>query len=165
MWHPMEKRLYWCDYPSGCLFRYDPATGDHEPCYEGVGVGGFTVQADGSLLLFMEKGAVASFRDGVLTYIVDGIPEESERTFNDVIADPTGRVFCGTVSMEDFSGNLYRLDTDGTLHKIVEDVQCSNGIAFTLDARRCTTQSPTHGTSTPSITMQTPVRSPTGASS
>ena len=30
LWHPIERRLYWCDIPNGRLFRYDPATGAHE---------------------------------------------------------------------------------------------------------------------------------------
>ena len=59
LWHPLEKRLYWGDIPQGRMFRYDPATGHHEQFYDGPVVGGFTIQADGSLLLFMEKGAIA----------------------------------------------------------------------------------------------------------
>ena len=54
------------------MFRYDPATGNHEQFYDGELVGGFTIQADGSLLLFMAKGAIASWRDGKLSYLVDG---------------------------------------------------------------------------------------------
>ncbi len=34
LWHPIEQRLYWCDIPKGRLFRYDPAIGAHEQCYE-----------------------------------------------------------------------------------------------------------------------------------
>ena len=39
LWHPAEKRLYWCDIPRGRMFRYDPATGKHEPCYQGEHLG------------------------------------------------------------------------------------------------------------------------------
>ena len=58
LWHPDERRLYWVDIPTGRMFRYDPATGAHEQCYSGPVVGGFTLQADGKLLLFMDKGAI-----------------------------------------------------------------------------------------------------------
>ena len=58
LWHPDEGRLYWTDIPTGRLFRYDPAAGRHEQCYAGAVVGGFTLQADGALLLFMARGAV-----------------------------------------------------------------------------------------------------------
>ena len=64
LWHPVERRLYWIDIPTGRLFRYDPATGHHEQCYQGRIVGGFTIQADGSLLLFMDRGTIALWRDG-----------------------------------------------------------------------------------------------------
>lgn len=134
-WHPGEKMVYWTDIPAGRVFRYDPATGMHEICYTGDVVGGFTVQADGSLLFFMEKGAVSVWRDGELSTVIDEIPDERETRFNDVIADPEGRVFCGTMPTPERPGRLYRLDRDGTLHLILKDVGISNGMGFTSDHR------------------------------
>ena len=135
LWHPLEQRLYWTDTFRGKLFRYEPATGKYEQCYSGKPVGGFTIQADGDLLLFMARGAIAKWRDGQLTYLVEEIPEEREGLFNDVIADPFGRVFCGTVALPLGSGpgRLYRLDTDGSLHLLLEGIGVSNGMGFTLD--------------------------------
>jgi D-xylonolactonase len=136
LWHPMERRLYWTDIPAGRLFRYDPATNTHEQFYEGRPVGGFTIQADGSLLLFMDRGTIACWRDGVLTTVVEEIPEERASRFNDVIADPQGRVFCGTMSTDTNQGRLYRLDLDGSLSLVLAGIGCSNGMAFTLDRKR-----------------------------
>lgn len=136
LWHPMEHRLYWCDIPNGRLFRYDPATNAHEMCFEGPPVGGFTIQGDGALLLFMARGQIARWHNGDLTTIVESIPEEVDSRFNDVIADPAGRVFCGTMSAPSHKGRLYRLDRDGTLTVMLEGVGCSNGMAFTHDQLR-----------------------------
>lgn len=136
LWHPLEQRLYWTDITRGTLFRYDPATGKHEQCHSGAPIGGFTVQADGALLLFMARGAIAQWRDGHLNYILDEIPDERESRFNDVIADPVGRVFCGTMPTPDRPGRLYRLDPDGGLQVILEGIGVSNGMGFTLDRRR-----------------------------
>jgi D-xylono/L-arabinono-1,4-lactonase len=133
LWHRLEKRLYWCDIPTGRIFRYDPATEAHEQCYQGRTVGGFTIQSDGSLLLFMDRGTIAIWREGDLTEIVPEIPIERASRFNDVIADPRGRVFCGTMSTEERRGSLYRLDCDGSLYLQLENIECSNGMAFTLD--------------------------------
>jgi sugar lactone lactonase YvrE len=100
LWHDQEQRLYWTDIPRGRLFRYDPTSEKHEQCYEGRPVGGFTIQIDGSLLLFifMDHGTVASWRDGQLNEVIPEIPAERASRFNDVIADPRGRAFCGTMS-------------------------------------------------------------------
>ena len=136
LWHPMEKRVYWTDIKQGRMFRYDPLAEIHEQFYEGAMVGGFTIQADGSLLLFMEEGAIAIWREGTLTYIIDKIPGEQNNRFNDVIADPAGRVFCGMMRLDEQSGGkLYRLDTDGSIKVVIEKVQLSNGMAFTGDKR------------------------------
>ncbi len=138
LWHPQERRVYWTDIPQGRLFRYDPATGQHEQCFDGAMVGGFTIQADGSLLLFMEEGAIATWREGKLNVIVNGLPAERDNRFNDVIADPAGRVFCGTVAKDVGSrpGRLYRLDLDGSLHQILDNLTIANGMGFTPDRRK-----------------------------
>jgi D-xylonolactonase len=137
LWHPREQRLYWTDIIGGRLFRYDPATGKHEQFYQGEPVGGFTFQADGGLLLFMHRGRIALWRDGQLKNLVDEIPGELDCRFNDVIADPAGRVFCGTMPLESHArpGRLYRLDTDGSLQVMLDGIVTSNGMGFTLDRR------------------------------
>jgi sugar lactone lactonase YvrE len=138
LWHPMEQRLYWVDIPRGRMFRFDPATGTHEQCYEGEQVGGFTIQEDGSLLLFGEHGSVRVWRGkGIVRTIVEEIPGERGSRFNDVIADPAGRVFCGTMPRPDGTpGSLFRLDCDGTPVRLFGGLGCSNGMGFAPDRKR-----------------------------
>ena len=136
LWHPLEKRLYWVDIPKGRVFCYEPANGQSTQVYEGETVGGLTVQADGALLLFMARGAVRSWRDGRLSTLIDHIPEEKETRFNDVIADPVGRVFCGTMPTKDRLGRLYRLDPDLSFTKLLEGIGCANGMGFTPDGKQ-----------------------------
>jgi D-xylonolactonase len=143
LWHPDERRLYWTDIPTGRLFRYDPATGKHEQLYQGEQIGAFTIQEDGALLLFMARGAIKIWREGRdLETVFDEIPEERDTRFNDVIADPEGRVFCGTMSVKNADGQvmrparLYRLDPDLTLTVVLEGVGTSNGLGFRPDLRQ-----------------------------
>ncbi len=135
IWHPDEQRLYWLDIPEGRMFRYHPASGHHEEVYQGDVVGGLTIQSDGTLLLFMARGAVKIWRDGELTTVIDQIPDERESRFNDVIADPAGRVFCGTMPTRARLGRLYRLDPDGTLTRLLDGIGTSNGMGFTPDGK------------------------------
>ncbi len=135
LWHPHQKRLYWTDIDGGRLIWYEPSSRKHQVCYEGPIVGGFTFQADGSLLLFMAGGAVAHWDGRRLNYIIEALPEEHDSRFNDVIADPAGRVLCGTMSTQQHAGRLYRLDTDGRMTKLLDGIGISNGMGFTLDLR------------------------------
>ena len=138
LWHPLHKRLYWSDIDTGRMFWFDPATGKHKQCYEGPKVGGYTVQADGSLLLFRDKGNIAVYNGRKITRtIVEEVPQEASYPggrWNDVIADPQGRVFCGTLTEND-GARLYRLDTDGSLTKILHGCAICNGMGFTPDRK------------------------------
>jgi D-xylono/L-arabinono-1,4-lactonase len=136
LWHPLEKRLYWVDITTGRMFRYDPVSGKHAKVYEGETIGGYTVQADGKLLLFQRNGSVRTWQEGVIETVVEGIPAEAGCQFNDVIADPMGRVFCGTLPGKDHQGSLYRLELDGTITHLFGGIGCSNGMGFTLDHRQ-----------------------------
>jgi D-xylonolactonase len=136
LWHPTEHRVYWTDIPSGKLFRYDPQTGHHEQFYSGDVVGGFTFQEDGSLLLFQARGAVKIWRDGLQETILEEIPDERESRFNDVFADPEGRVYCGTMPTKERKGRLYRLDPDRTLTIMLEGIGISNGMGLTPDRKQ-----------------------------
>lgn len=133
MWHERERRVYWVDIPAGVIHRYDPATGQHEQVLQHEPIGGYTFQEDGGLLLFQDRGAIRLFKDGAFTTIIEEIPEEREGRFNDVIADPEGRVYCGTMPVGDRPGKLYRLDPDGSLHVAYEDAGLSNGMGFSPD--------------------------------
>lgn len=140
LWHPEEKKIYWNDIPRGRVFCYDPATQQHGIVYEGEVTGGFTFQADGGLLLFQRQGAIRLLKNGVLTTLIASLPNEVDSRFNDVMADPTGRVFCGTMPSPDPGGPnpgaLYRLDLDGSITTLFGDVTVSNGMGFTPDLKQ-----------------------------
>jgi len=137
LWHPFERCLYWLDIPHGRIFRYDPARQQHAQVWQGPPIGGFTVQADGALLLFGKGGSIARWHEGHLTTISAEIPGERDGRFNDVIADPVGRVFCGTMPVSPTAdspghlGRLYLLHPDRTLTQVLDGITISNGMGFT----------------------------------
>lgn len=136
LWHPDERKLYWLDIPPGRLFCYDPDAGRHGKVLDTDGdpIGGFTIQEDGALLLFMGRGSVRLWKDGELTTVIDDIPGEEGSRFNDVMADTRGRVFCGTMPTPNGKlGTLYRLDVDGSVTPLLHDIGVSNGMGFTPD--------------------------------
>lgn len=137
LWHPLKEVLYYVDITTGRLFQYDPATADNEEIVSlERPLGGYTIQADGSLLLFLGEGAIASWDGSAVTTLIDGIPRERDSRFNDVIADPEGRVFAGTMPTDEQLGRLYRIDRDGSYTLADErGFDIPNGMGFTPDGR------------------------------
>jgi sugar lactone lactonase YvrE len=134
LYNPDDGRLYWEDIDTGRLFRFDHRTRSHECFYQGETVGGFTLQDDGALLLFEADRIALLARDGQRRVVREGIDPDMAR-FNDVIADPEGRVFAGTIGKTSASGGLYRVDVDGRVTCLFKETGIANGMGFTGDAR------------------------------
>lgn len=134
LYHPDQRAVYWVDIPTGELYRYDLDSEDYEWLPTDQTVGGFTFQADGSVLLFGPEGKISAWDEGHITSVVDQINDEENMRFNDVIADSNGRVFAGTMADNDHSiGRLYRIETDGTTTQLENGVQLPNGMGFSPD--------------------------------
>jgi sugar lactone lactonase YvrE len=135
LWNERDACLYWEDIDSGRLFRVRHATGEHECFYRGDTVGGFTFQDDGSLLLFEADRIATLDAQGRRRVLREGIDPDMHR-FNDVIADPEGRVFAGTIGKSAEQGGLYRVDLDGAITPLWKGTGCANGMGFSPDLRR-----------------------------
>ncbi|MFN9025554.1 MAG: SMP-30/gluconolactonase/LRE family protein, partial [Akkermansiaceae bacterium] len=134
LWHGRSQCLYWTDIGAGTIHRLHPETGGHEVLYVGVPVGGFTFQTNGSLLLFRVDDLALLHPDGRVSVLLHYSDEGLER-FNDVIADPEGRVFAGSIGTDNESGGLYRVDLDGNITCLWRGTGCSNGMGFTPDLK------------------------------
>src|SRR4051812_23899567 len=96
VWDSERKCVYWTDIPEGKLYSLDPAVGEWRIIYAGEPVGGFTLQQNGDFLLFRASDISLLNRAGQVSKVRDFCDEGMKR-FNDVIADPRGRVFAGTI--------------------------------------------------------------------
>jgi len=122
--------LYWTDIPTGRIHRKSWESDALPEVFEGgAQVGGFTFQRDGSLLLFRETD-IAILRPGESPSVLLGFEDAGSTRFNDVIADPRGRVFAGTIGRNRESGGLFRVDTDGRITRVAGGTGCSNGLGF-----------------------------------
>jgi len=133
-WNPDDARLYWTDITGGKLYRYDFALARHEMIYAQGPVGGFTLQANGDLLLFRTADIAVLDRKGSVRVVAKFQDGRMDR-FNDVIADPEGRVFAGTIGPANDSAALYRMDRDGTMRLLFRGTACSNGMGFSPDLK------------------------------
>jgi sugar lactone lactonase YvrE len=133
-WHPDEQVLYWVDIPPGLIYRFDPKTETHKLVFDAKRtIGGFTVEADGSLLLFMDRGTVGRWRDGKFDVVIEEVPLAGYSRFNDIIADPEGRVYAGVVETDTESGRLLRLEKGKEPVMVMDGLTIPNGLGFTPD--------------------------------
>jgi sugar lactone lactonase YvrE len=130
LWHPEAATLYFIDIFGGTVHAYIPATDSYQLVCKTHVTGGFTIQEDGSLLLFQDGRLSLMSLNGSLREVASGLLPDNKR-FNDVIADPEGRVYAG--AMEGGSGRLYRFDTDGTVTELFDGFGIPNGMGFTPD--------------------------------
>jgi sugar lactone lactonase YvrE len=141
LWYPEKHCVYWTDIPAGNIYCLDDLTGECRRVYRGPPVGGFTIQFSGDLLLFRVNDIAQLHSDGRVTSLRTFSDDGMER-FNDVIADPQGRVFAGTLGQHPNCG-VYRVDLDGTITKLFAGTGCSNGMGFSPDLKifywTCTT--------------------------
>src|SRR6202043_4214910 len=129
LWHPEAEALFFLDITKGTIYAYHPASNKSSVFAQTRVTGGFTLQRDGSLLLFQDGRIAILTLDGVVREVASGQCPGNER-FNDVIADPEGRVFAGAMGGD---GRILRFNLDGTVTEMADGFQGPNGMAFTPD--------------------------------
>jgi len=138
VWDHREGRLWWVDIVGESIHRFDPVSGADDVFDFGQQVGAVVPCEAGGLVVAAHHGFYYfDPAENALTAWSD--PESAIETnrFNDGKCDPAGRFWAGTMSTEGggATGSLYRLDTDRSVTRMVEDITVSNGLAWTADRR------------------------------
>lgn len=137
MWHPAEQTLYWVDTRRPALRRLQP-DGSVRTWEMPTNIGSFVFRRDGNLVVALKTGFHhMDLETGELTLIADPEPHLPENRLNDGRCDRQGRFWCGTrdPGNENPGGGLYRLDPDGTTHRMDGGIIVANGMAFAPDGR------------------------------
>jgi L-arabinonolactonase len=140
-WDHKERVLWWIDIWGPTIHRYDPATGKDDQWTAPEYLGALSVREKGGLVVSMASGF--HFFDpgtGKLDPIADPDADLEDTRFNDGKTDRQGRFWSGTMfeapgKPPKKNGALWRLDPDLSVHKIVDGVGCSNGLAWSPDSR------------------------------
>ena len=138
VWSVEEQVLYWVDIRAPALHRLDPDTGATRTWPMPSRIGSFGLRGSGGAVVALEDGFhLLEFETGRLDFVAG--PERVPGTrFNDGKVSPDGRFFAGTMDEESLSrpiATLFRLDPDLSLHRVVEELIVSNGLAWTADGR------------------------------
>ncbi|MCS1410637.1 MAG: 6-deoxy-6-sulfogluconolactonase [Verrucomicrobia subdivision 3 bacterium] len=139
VWDEVAQLLYWLDIERGKICRFDPASKGNEEWILGTRVG-FAVNTEkGDMLAGTQEGLIRfSCGTGTSTPFAKPEAELPDNRFNDGKCDLQGRLWAGTMSMDETktAGSLYRVDEDGSLSQHADMVRISNGLAWSSDSRK-----------------------------
>ncbi len=136
LWDSSKGVLYWVDIKRPAVFRFSPLSGQtgHWPMPRPIGC---VALAQSNRLIFADADGFGflNLASGDIKRIADPESDCSGNRFNDGKVDRMGRFWAGT--MDDLclhaTGSLYRLDPDGSVHRMVTDLTCSNGLGWSPD--------------------------------
>jgi sugar lactone lactonase YvrE len=137
VWDGREGALYWIDGRKPSINRFDPATARNHAVTLAEPVHAIALTRGHRLLCAFE--ASLSFIDcetGALQPLVSLI-EGLEDNLNDGACDRAGRFWVGSKARDWVKpvGVLFRYDPDGTVHRLDEGFQLSNGLGWSPDDR------------------------------
>lgn len=140
VWDAAARRLLWVDIVAGevlegCLGGSVEVTARTRVDET---VGAVAVADDGGLLVAGRERLVVLRPDGTR---LDGprvVPAGDRRRLNDGGTDPAGRFLVGTLPLGEPTGQevLVRLEHDGSLTTLDDDLTLSNGLAWSVDGTR-----------------------------
>jgi sugar lactone lactonase YvrE len=135
-----DGKLWFSDIPGAVVKRLDPASAVVETLFAVPGEpSGLGWLPDGTLLVVsMKDQRLLRWRGGELQELADLSPWCGGRA-NDMVVDRYGHAFVGNMGFDYERGEamrptvLLRVDPDGAVAVVAEDMLCPNGMAITAD--------------------------------
>jgi len=140
LWNEDQQTLYWVDVTNGIVYCKKYEDGDN--CFKRFDlklgkIGGMVFLRDNTLLLFAAQGKVWHWSPEADPELYAELPEAVSSRFNDVIADPEGRVYCGVAPvLKGCAGSLWRMNADKSFSCLEPFTKgMPNGMAFSPDLK------------------------------
>ena len=136
VWSERWGGLRWVDMLAGNVL-YLGADGEIGRRHVGSIAAALRPRRQGGAVIGTERGFALEDADGTLTHLDELWADDSVR-MNEGGCDPDGRFYCGSMAYDQQpgAGTLYRLDPDGSVRAVLEDVSVSNGLEWSPDGSR-----------------------------
>jgi L-arabinonolactonase len=138
VWVPEERALYFVDIYKPAIHRLDPESGALETWPMAEPVGCVALRRDGGLVAGFRSGfGFVDLATGGVEMIAAPEPERPGNRLNDGRCDRRGRFWAGSMveALDLNDAALHRLDPDRRCRRMVGDIICSNGLAWSPDDR------------------------------
>ncbi len=139
LWHAKHTCCYWVDIERGILYEYNWLLKTTKTWNFNRKLSLVREANNNELILALDAG-IARFDLATeqLSPIVDIEPGDSGNRCNDGACDSLGRLWIGTMHLQQKkgAGALYMIDTDLQIQKKVPETSISNGIVWTADNNR-----------------------------
>lgn len=137
VWSSDENCIWWVDIEGHQLLRTEANSGATQAWPTPEEIGFVTPGKDDAIFVGMETG-LFSFKSATGTFqLVHNLNKKNIR-FNDATTDAAGRLWAGTMHMENNApvGTLYRIDPDLGVHAIETGFMTLNGLAVDTTRQR-----------------------------
>ncbi len=140
IWEPEEDALYWVDWGGGPLYRFELGTGKCDSFPVPTPMTALARRGGGGLIAVAQTGIFGwNPQTNEFTPIV-GLADQNKPTLhsNDSAVDRQGRLLVGAVDEVDPwapLGSLWRLDPDGSLHQLDDQLATPNGLGLSPDGK------------------------------
>jgi sugar lactone lactonase YvrE len=133
VWSESWGGLRWVDMLAGDVLTL-AAEGDVERRHVGTVAAVVRPRRGGGAVIAVERGFALEEPDGTLTVLPPLWDDDSVR-MNEGDCDPDGRFYCGSMAYDhaEGAGSVYRLDPDGAVGIVLDDVTISNGLEWSPD--------------------------------
>jgi sugar lactone lactonase YvrE len=135
VWDPERERILWVDINRGDVHIGRLRDSFMEPAarvsFEET-VGAVVCAQDGRLLVAGARDLYMVDVDGRRSRVASLVGAQQASRLNDGACDPAGRFLVGSMALDERAGQerLYRLDADGEVAVIDDDLTLSNGLAW-----------------------------------
>jgi sugar lactone lactonase YvrE len=136
VWSERWGGLRWVDMLAGDVLSL-AADGTIDRRHVGSVAAAIRPRRRGGAVIGVERGFVLEDADGTLTHLGE-LWSDTHVRMNEGGCDPDGRFYCGSMAYDQRPGGgaLYRLDPDGSVHVVLENVTISNGLEWSPDGSR-----------------------------
>ena len=136
VWSIEEQSLYWLDTTHRAIHRFNPKSQVNRTWTMPDLVCSFALREDGGLIVALSAGVfLVDLETMSINTIAEEVTDKTQTRLNDGRCDRSGRFWVGAMDLDKHRkiASLYRVDLDHSIHRVVDELIVSNGLAWSPD--------------------------------